>query len=90
MASYALQAPKPSRSVGVTKGMARRRMPKPVGITSKQVAFQVGARLRRSGVRIGGATIQLPEGANLDNFANVMRGAGYAIHKEDLRKLQRR
>ena len=83
------QMPKPPRQKGViTKGMARAAMPKVRGITAKQAAMQAGRRLRASGVRIGTKPVKLAPGANIANYVFLMRGAGYAVRKEDLRRKQ--
>ena len=88
----------------ITKASCRRIMPKPPktkgaikkggvrsqGITTRQCGEAAGRLMKRPGVHIGTSTMKLPPGLNLKAYANVMRGAGYAIKIEDLRKLQRR
>jgi len=70
----------------LTKGSSKRAYKHNSGtITARQCAEHYGKRLRGKGLKHG-RYVEAPEGGNLDNFASVMRGAGYAIRKEALRK----
>lgn len=86
----ALMPRQPKSRGGITKGMARRMMPRQTGITAKQCGEAAGRRLAKSGIRFGTAILPLPKTLNLDAYKNVMRGAGYAVRKEDLRRAQQR
>jgi hypothetical protein len=77
--------PKAPRSRGITRGMCLSRSQ---GLTGKAQREAVGRRLARSGARIGKGIVVLPPGSNVDHYADIMRGAGFSIRKEDLRRAQ--
>ncbi len=59
-----------------------------VGVTATMCAKTTGSLMRRTGVHVGKVG-RLPPGTNLKQYSRVMRGAGYAVKVEDLRKMVR-
>jgi len=56
----------------------------------RQQAIQQGRELRRAGVKVGRKIIDAARIPNIENYASVMRGMGYQVRLEDLRRAQKR
>jgi len=63
---------------------------KPINKMRRQQAIQQGKALARAGVKVGRKKIDAARIPNLDNYASLVRGMGYQVRLEDLRKAQKR
>jgi hypothetical protein len=81
----ALQPKMPRPQGLITRGRASSYGARSVGITARDVGEAVGRRMAKSGVRFGKAPLEV-EDKNIDAYRNIMRGAGFAIRKADLKR----